>query len=58
MNDDLSASLATADELSKEFNSLLQEASSGNNNTESKSQVLTHTHTCSTSFPLLAVNLH
>ncbi|XP_005735941.1 relA-associated inhibitor isoform X1 [Pundamilia nyererei] len=38
MNDDLSASLATADELSKEFNSLLQEASTSNNNTESKSQ--------------------
>lgn len=45
MNDDLSASLATADELSKEFNSLLQEASTSNNNTESKSQVLTQTHT-------------
>uniref|UniRef100_UPI003AAAC516 relA-associated inhibitor n=1 Tax=Centroberyx gerrardi TaxID=166262 RepID=UPI003AAAC516 len=31
MNDDLNASLATADELSREFNSLLQEASSSNN---------------------------
>lgn len=28
INDDLNASLATADELSKEFNSLLKEASS------------------------------
>ncbi|KAM6987824.1 relA-associated inhibitor [Tautogolabrus adspersus] len=32
MNDDLNASLATADELSKEFNSLLKEASSKENN--------------------------
>ncbi|XP_020504891.1 relA-associated inhibitor [Labrus bergylta] len=31
MNDDLNASLATADELSKEFNSLLSEASSNDN---------------------------
>ncbi|XP_034405221.1 relA-associated inhibitor isoform X1 [Cyclopterus lumpus] len=35
INDDLNASMATADELSKEFNSLLKEASSDNN---SKSQ--------------------
>ncbi|XP_041850281.1 relA-associated inhibitor isoform X2 [Melanotaenia boesemani] len=32
MNDDLNASLAAADELSREFNSLLKEASSNNNN--------------------------
>ncbi|KAM6932789.1 relA-associated inhibitor [Lycodopsis pacificus] len=32
INDDLNASLATADELSREFNSLLKEASSDNNN--------------------------
>ncbi|KAM9359304.1 relA-associated inhibitor [Symphorus nematophorus] len=38
INDDLNASLATADELSKEFSSLLQEASSDNNNTKSGSQ--------------------
>ncbi|XP_068569740.1 relA-associated inhibitor isoform X3 [Cebidichthys violaceus] len=41
INDDLNASLATADELSREFNSLLKEASSDNNNT--KSQVRTYT---------------
>lgn len=33
INDDLNASLATADELSKEFNSLLKGVSSDNNNT-------------------------
>ncbi|XP_069017558.1 relA-associated inhibitor [Embiotoca jacksoni] len=38
MNDDLNASLATADELSKEFNSMLKEASSSNNNTTPGSQ--------------------
>ncbi|KAF7665304.1 hypothetical protein LDENG_00147710 [Lucifuga dentata] len=38
MNDDLNASLATADELSREFSSLLQEASSSNN---TKSEVQT-----------------
>ncbi|KAI3354024.1 hypothetical protein L3Q82_018589, partial [Scortum barcoo] len=38
INDDLIASLATADELSKEFSSLLNEASSSNN-TESESQM-------------------
>jgi len=43
INDDLNASMATADELSKEFNSMLKEASSDNNNIES--QVCTHTHT-------------
>ncbi len=43
INDDLNASLATADELSKEFNSLLKEASSNTNT--SGSQVHTHTHT-------------
>ncbi|XP_008295411.1 relA-associated inhibitor [Stegastes partitus] len=32
INDDLNASLATADELSREFNSMLKEASSSNNN--------------------------
>ncbi|TNN66603.1 RelA-associated inhibitor [Liparis tanakae] len=36
INDDLNASMATADELSKEFNSMLKEASSDNNNTESQ----------------------
>ncbi|CAL9684387.1 unnamed protein product [Knipowitschia caucasica] len=34
INDDLNASLATADELSKEFNSLLKEASNGNDTTQ------------------------
>uniref|UniRef100_A0A4W6CFZ4 Protein phosphatase 1, regulatory subunit 13 like n=1 Tax=Lates calcarifer TaxID=8187 RepID=A0A4W6CFZ4_LATCA len=38
INDDLNASLATADELSREFNSLLMEASSSNNNTKSGPQ--------------------
>lgn len=42
INDDLSASLATADELSKEFNSLLQEVSTNNNNTHPASQVHTY----------------
>ncbi|XP_031719491.1 relA-associated inhibitor isoform X2 [Anarrhichthys ocellatus] len=36
INDDLNASLATADELSREFNSLLKEASSDNNNSNSQ----------------------
>ncbi|XP_054483247.1 relA-associated inhibitor [Anoplopoma fimbria] len=36
INDDLNASLATADELSREFNSLLKGASSDNNNTKSQ----------------------
>lgn len=40
MNDDLNASLATADELSKEFNSLLSEASSPTNNTKSGFQTI------------------
>ncbi|XP_029303130.1 relA-associated inhibitor [Cottoperca gobio] len=40
INDDLNASLATADELSREFNSLLKEASS-NNNTQTSSVVST-----------------
>lgn len=48
INDDLNASLAEADELSKEFNSLLKEASSNNNNTKSDVKVCTHTHTFST----------
>ncbi|XP_073337695.1 relA-associated inhibitor isoform X2 [Pagrus major] len=39
INDDLNASLATADELSREFNSMLKEASSDNNNTKSGSQI-------------------
>ncbi|XP_023142734.1 relA-associated inhibitor isoform X2 [Amphiprion ocellaris] len=39
INDDLNASLATADELSREFNSMLKEASSPNNNTTSGSQI-------------------
>lgn len=38
INDDLNASLATADELSREFNSLLSEASSSNNNKTSGSE--------------------
>lgn len=38
INDDLNASLATADELSKEFNSLLKEVSSDNNNTASQAR--------------------
>lgn len=38
INDDLNASLATADELSREFNSLLKEASSNKNTTESGSE--------------------
>ncbi|XP_042271297.1 relA-associated inhibitor [Thunnus maccoyii] len=38
INDDLNASLATADELSKEFNSLLNQVSSNNNNTNPTSQ--------------------
>ncbi|XP_059186904.1 relA-associated inhibitor [Centropristis striata] len=38
INDDLNASLATADELSKEFNSMFKEASSNDNNTQSGSQ--------------------
>lgn len=46
INDDLNASLATADELSREFNSLLMEASSSNNNTKSGPQVHTHKNTC------------
>lgn len=42
INDDLNASLATADELSKEFNSLLKGVSSDNDNTyPAVSQVLT-----------------
>ncbi|XP_056230825.1 relA-associated inhibitor isoform X1 [Seriola aureovittata] len=44
INDDLNASLATADELSREFNSLLKEASSNNNNTVSEPQT-SHTIT-------------
>ncbi|XP_026154545.1 relA-associated inhibitor [Mastacembelus armatus] len=36
INDDLNASLATADELSREFNSMLREVSSCNNNTNSE----------------------
>ncbi|XP_076590365.1 relA-associated inhibitor [Chaetodon auriga] len=40
INDDLNASLATADELSKEFSSLLEEASPNNNNTTSGPQVV------------------
>ncbi|KAK7883042.1 hypothetical protein WMY93_029216 [Mugilogobius chulae] len=36
INEDLNASLATADELSKEFNSLLKEASSNGNDTTSQ----------------------
>ncbi|KAM9318011.1 relA-associated inhibitor [Pholidichthys leucotaenia] len=40
INDDLSASLATADELSREFDSLLKEASSNDNNTESEPQTI------------------
>ncbi|XP_035010812.2 relA-associated inhibitor [Hippoglossus stenolepis] len=39
INDDLNASLATADELSQEFSSLMKEASSSNNNTKSVPQV-------------------
>lgn len=42
MNDDLNASLAVADELSREFNDMLKEASSNNNNTKSAPQVHTH----------------
>ncbi|XP_051253511.1 relA-associated inhibitor isoform X1 [Dicentrarchus labrax] len=37
INEDLNASLATADELSREFNSLLKEASSNDNNTKTSS---------------------
>ncbi|XP_037836731.1 relA-associated inhibitor isoform X2 [Kryptolebias marmoratus] len=43
INDDLNASLATADELSKEFSSLMQEASSSNNNKPSGSQTSSNT---------------
>ncbi|XP_063763371.1 relA-associated inhibitor isoform X2 [Eleginops maclovinus] len=39
INDDLNASLATADELSREFNSLLKEASSNDNTTQTSSAV-------------------
>ncbi|XP_068601485.1 relA-associated inhibitor [Brachionichthys hirsutus] len=39
INDDLSASLATADELSKEFNSMLKEASSDSTQAEISSRV-------------------
>uniref|UniRef100_A0A3Q3J9E9 SH3 domain-containing protein n=1 Tax=Monopterus albus TaxID=43700 RepID=A0A3Q3J9E9_MONAL len=39
INDDLNASLATADELSREFNSLLKEVSPSNNSTTSASQL-------------------
>ncbi|XP_036932275.1 relA-associated inhibitor [Acanthopagrus latus] len=39
INDDLNASLATADELSREFSSMLKEASTENNNTNSGSQI-------------------
>ncbi|KAM9852985.1 relA-associated inhibitor isoform 1-T2 [Aulostomus maculatus] len=41
INDDLNASLATADELSKEFDSLLREASSNNNSTKAESRTNT-----------------
>uniref|UniRef100_A0A8D3BET7 Protein phosphatase 1, regulatory subunit 13 like n=1 Tax=Scophthalmus maximus TaxID=52904 RepID=A0A8D3BET7_SCOMX len=41
INDDLNASLATADELSREFNSMLEEASSNNRNTTSGPQTST-----------------
>ncbi|XP_070684819.1 relA-associated inhibitor [Pempheris klunzingeri] len=40
INDDLNASLATADELSREFNSLLKEASSNTNNTSQISSTI------------------
>lgn len=46
MNDDLNASLASADELDKEFSSMLHEASSGPIDTRRGFQVHTHTHTC------------
>lgn len=46
INDDLSASLASADELSKEFNSLLQEVSTNNNNTYPASQVHMYIPVC------------
>ncbi|XP_053278660.1 relA-associated inhibitor isoform X2 [Pleuronectes platessa] len=39
INDDLNASLATADELSQEFSSLMRQASTSNNNTNSGPQV-------------------
>ncbi|XP_060928834.1 relA-associated inhibitor [Limanda limanda] len=39
INDDLNASLATADELSQEFSSLMNQASTSNNNTNSGPQV-------------------
>lgn len=41
INDDLNASLATADELSKEFSSLFKEASSDNNNTSQSQTIFT-----------------
>lgn len=45
INDDLNASLATADELSREFSSMLNEASSSsNNNNETNSGSQVHTH--------------
>lgn len=55
INDDLNASLATADELSKEFNSMFNEVSSNKNATKSGSQVCTYR---STGFLLLAVSYH
>ncbi|XP_061637880.1 relA-associated inhibitor [Phyllopteryx taeniolatus] len=42
MNDDLKASLASADELAKEFNSMLSESSSGPTGTQHASQVPQH----------------
>lgn len=39
ITDDLSASLAEADELSREFNSMLKEASPSSNNNNATSQV-------------------
>lgn len=47
INDDLNASLAAADELSREFNDMLKEASSNNNNTMSGPQVCAHMQTSS-----------
>lgn len=55
INDDLNASLATADELSREFNSMFKEASSNNDTTKSGSQVCTYR---STGFLLLAVSFN
>ncbi|XP_040902066.1 relA-associated inhibitor [Toxotes jaculatrix] len=49
INDDLNASLATADELSREFNSLLKEASSNSNNRKSGPQTSTTRESSSSS---------